>query len=228
MRRVVPIALSFAVVALVLGLPLLHYRATYEQSRRLRVVTDGKFYRSGQLTAEGFREAHRKYGFKTVINLQEEARDPLIPIRCFQKPSVRQNELLASMGVQAKTIDGGVLDLKDPDWPPEFRPPMVDEFLEILDNPENYPILIHCKAGLHRTGLMTAIYRIEYEHKPIAEVVDELRANGFGTFAATDANCYLKRLIVDYEPGVRWPNGKPGEPKADGRPSVGTDAEGAR
>jgi tyrosine-protein phosphatase SIW14 len=209
-RAVLSWILGIAVVALVLGLPALHYRIEYDQTKRLRVVTDGKFLRSGQLTAEGFREAHRKYGYKSVINLQEEAVDPLIPERAFRKPSIRQKAVLDELKVNYFQIDGGVLDHVD--WPADLRPPMLDEFLEILDNPKNYPILIHCKAGLHRTGLMTAIYRMEYEKKSVAEVVEELKANGFGTFAATDGNFYLRKLILDYVPGQRWPQGKLAKP----------------
>jgi protein tyrosine/serine phosphatase len=206
LRRFVSIALAVLVTALVIGLPVMHYRAGYDQSKRLRVVTDGRFYRSGQLTAEGFRDAHAKYGFKTVINLQEEARDPLIPLRAFGKPKVRQSEVLAALDVKAITIDGGELEIEGKqNLPDDYRPPVVDEFLKILDDPENYPILIHCKAGLHRTGLMTAIYRMEYEHRSVAEVMEELKANGFGTFAATEANVYVKHLIQGYRPGVRRP-----------------------
>ena len=204
LRRFVPRILAVLALALIVGLPVLHYRAGYDQSKRLRVVTDGRFYRSGQLTAEGFRAAHAKYGFKTVINLQEEARDPLIPVKAFGKPAVRQSQVLGELGVKSITIDGGELEIDGKkDLPEDYRPPVVDEYLALLDDPENYPILIHCKAGLHRTGLMTAIYRMEYEHRTPGEAMDELRANGFGTFAATEANVYVKHLISGYRHGVR-------------------------
>ena len=213
-----------AVLAFViLGLPGLYYRYTYEQSKRLRVVTAGKFYRSGQLPASGFREAAAKYGIKTVINLQEEAHDPLIPERAFAKSSVRQSDALAAINVNAIALDGGVLE----DSPqPGQRPAVIDEFLEVIDGirdkywkrGEAHAVLIHCKAGLHRTGLLTAIYRLEYEDRSLTEVIEELKANGFGTYAATDANDYIKRFLIDYRKGVRWPGGKPAKPspKPDG------------
>ena len=216
-RAAPPWILGLLIAAIVLGLPGLHYRYTYEQSKRLRVVTDGKFYRSGQLPASGFRDASRRYGIKTVINLQEEARDPLIPERAFAKPSVRQSDVLAGIGVNAISLDGGVLE-DDPQ--PGSRPAVIDEFLELIDGIRDtywnhnipHPILIHCKAGLHRTGLLTAIYRLEYEDRTLPEVIEELKANGFGTYAATGANDYVKRFLLDYQKGVRRPGGKPAKP----------------
>ena len=206
-RAAVPWLLGVFVVAATLGLPGLYYRATYEHGRRLRVVADGVLYRCGQLPAAGFRHAHRKYGFRTVVNLQEEARDPLLPPSVFQKPSIRETEVLADLGVKYLCLDGGVLD--HPDLAPGSRPAVIDEFLAVMDKPENHPVLIHCKAGLHRTGLMAAVYRMEYEGRTAGDAMEELKANGFGTFAATDGNAYVQRYVTDFRPKVRWPNGKP-------------------
>ena len=36
-------------------------------------------------------------------------------------------------------------------------------FFEIMDNPANYPVLIHCYHGVGRAELYSALYRIEYE-----------------------------------------------------------------
>ena len=208
-------ALGILIGAMVLLLPLVHYRATYEHSRRLRLVTDrdvelpdGRMvhhtvYRSGQLTAAGFRDAIRRYQIRTVVNLQEEARDPLIPTGVFRKPTVRQSDVLNDLHVNYVALDGGVLDHPDAPGVAGGRPLVIDQFLELVDKPENHPILFHCKAGLHRTGLIAAIYRMEYDRRPITAAVEELKANGFGTFAATDGNVYLERFIYQFRPGQR-------------------------
>ncbi len=39
---------------------------------------------------------------------------------------------------------------------PEHRPETIDEFLKLMDDPESYPVLLHCRAGLHRTGVLVA------------------------------------------------------------------------
>jgi protein tyrosine phosphatase (PTP) superfamily phosphohydrolase (DUF442 family) len=188
-----------AVAAFVVGVPAAYYRASYAHAKRLRVVTDGKVYRCGQLTAEGFREAVRRYDIKTIVNLQEEARDPLIPERWQAKPSVRESEVCTELGVKYVALDGGVLD--HPGQDPGSRPKVIDDFLALVKDPANQPVLFHCKAGLHRTGLIAAVYRMECEGRTKAEAVRELRANGFGTFAATDGNDYINRFIVDFIPG---------------------------
>jgi protein tyrosine phosphatase (PTP) superfamily phosphohydrolase (DUF442 family) len=190
-----------AVAAFVIGVPAAHFRATYAHAKRLRVVTDGKLYRCGQLTADGFRDAVRRYGIKTVVNLQEEARDPLIPERWQAKPSVRESEVCAELGVKYVSLDGGVLD--DPGQDPGSRPRIIDDFLSVVTDAANQPVLFHCKAGLHRTGLLAAVYRIDQENWSKARAVRELRANGFGTFAATEGNEYIKRFIVDLKTGGR-------------------------
>ena len=33
-----------------------------------------------------------------------------------------------------------------------------------MDNPDNYPVLIHCYHGVGRAEMYSAIYRIEYEN----------------------------------------------------------------
>ena len=36
-------------------------------------------------------------------------------------------------------------------------------FTEIMDNKDNYPVLIHCYHGTGRAEMYSALYRIEYE-----------------------------------------------------------------
>lgn len=190
--------LSALIILVVVGVPLAYYRAVYTHAKRLRVVEDGKLYRSGQLSGDGLRDAIRRYNIRTIINLQEEARDPLVRNRWLGSKRELQSEICQELGVNLITLDGGVLDHPGDDM--GSQPPVIEDFLNILDEPANYPILFHCKAGLHRTGLLCAVYRMEYEGRSKAAVVRELRANGFGTFGATEANEYVKRFILDYSP----------------------------
>ncbi len=67
---------GLTIAALVIGVPIVRYRAVYDHARRLREVDPGILYRSGCLTADGFADAVKRYGIKTIVNLQDEFPDP--------------------------------------------------------------------------------------------------------------------------------------------------------
>ena len=81
---------------------------------------------------------------------------------------------------------------------PAARPRVIDEFLALMDDPANRPVLLHCKAGLHRTGVLVAVYRMEYDGWDPSAAVAELKANGFGDVACTAANDYIQQYILNY------------------------------
>ena len=189
--------LGVAIIVLIVGPPVALFRAKYATAKRFREVTPDRFYRSGQMTASGFRDAIDRYGIKTVINLQHENPDPHMPERWLGKPSVRESELCKELGVKYVLLTPDILpkpnDLTKP-------PPVVDEYLSILDDESNYPILLHCKAGLHRTGRLTAIYRMEYQGWSVGESLRELRANGYGFIASSEADEFVIQFIQNYKP----------------------------
>lgn len=222
-RAAVAWVLGAVLVAVVVGVPTAHWRVGYDQSKRLRVVTDGRVYRSGQMTADGFREAIRKYSLRTVLNLQSsdddksgkvDLADPLLPKTPFGGPRRKESEVVADAGAAYVQIDCNTLDRTGPNGYPEI----LDKVYEVFDDERNYPILIHCKAGLHRTGLVTAAYRMEYEGRTRSEALEELRANGFGEFKATDANVYIKAGIHEFSVRKRTDSRppKPTKPAAEG------------
>ncbi|MBI3407568.1 MAG: dual specificity protein phosphatase family protein [Planctomycetes bacterium] len=192
-------AMGAGIGLLIAVVPFVYYRHTYTYAKRLRVVTPGLVYRSGCLTADGFRDAIRKLNIRTVINLQEESPDPRLAKNYFNSSSIRESELCDELGVKfhfifVETLDAGEAPLKQPDT--------IGEFLKIMDDPDAYPVLIHCRAGLHRTGCLVAAYRMEYECWPWHKALRELKNHGFGEFVSTSANDYIVQYILDYRP--RW------------------------
>ena len=79
MLNVVRWVLAVFVAVLVMGPPLIAYRLQYIHAKRFREVIPGRIYRSGQMTADGFRDAIERYRIKTVVNLQHEDPDPCSP-----------------------------------------------------------------------------------------------------------------------------------------------------
>jgi len=60
----------------------------------------------------------------------------------------------------------------------------VAEFLKIANDAANQPIYVHCKGGRHRTGLVTAVYRMTHDgwnfDKAFAEMMKYDFGYGFG------------------------------------------------
>ncbi|AWM36111.1 Tyrosine phosphatase family protein [Gemmata obscuriglobus] len=197
MRNGLRWVLGCVVAALVLGAPVALYRAQYIQAKRFREVEPGRLYRSGQMTAAGFREAVDRYGIKTVVNLQHEEPDPLLPDHWLGKGQVRESELCAQLGVRYRLLTPDILP---PGNQLDWEPPAVKQWRDLLDDESNYPVLLHCKAGLHRTGRLTAIYRMEYRGWSPGEALRELRANGYGYVAASEGDEFVIQFVQNYKP----------------------------
>lgn len=196
--------LAGAVAVLVTLVPAVHFRWVYTHSKRLREVTPGRFYRSGELTADGFIDAIIRFQFRTIVNLQDEYPDPDLSLSYFSNGTIKESELCRQWGVNYVYIPP---DLLPPDQVPPRRPAAIDRFLKLLDEPSTYPVLIHCRAGLHRTGIMTAIYRMEYDGLTPLQAIREMKANGFAEWPCTSANAYITQYILTYERGVRRDEG---------------------
>jgi len=194
--------LGMALAAFVTVVPIVQYRWTYTHSKRLREVTAGKFYRSGEMTAPGFREAVARLKIRTIVNLQDEYPDPVLPEGYFYGGHIRESELCRQMGVRYVYIPPDLIPRR---LVPVLRPAALDRFLKLLDDPSVYPVLIHCRAGLHRTGVMTAVYRMEHCGWTPHQAIEEMKWNGFGEWPCTDANDYITQYILTYQPGLRKP-----------------------
>jgi protein tyrosine/serine phosphatase len=96
-------------------------------------------------------------------------------------------------------------DLQPRTTPGGPRPKVIDEFLKIMDGPDTYPALIHCKAGLHRTGVLCAVWRMEYDGWNNGQAFVELREHGFGNTACTRSNDYVSQYVLDYKPRTGQP-----------------------
>src|SRR6266446_3901083 len=207
MERKVPSMLAFTrwtlgsvLAVLVTVVPIVQYRWTYTHSKRLREVIPGKFYRSGEMTAPGFREAVSDLGIRTIINLQDEYPDPALPEGYFFGGSICESELCRQLGVRYVYIPPDLIPRR---LVPVMRPADIDRFLKLLDVPAVYPVLIHCRAGLHRTGVMAAVYRMEYCGWSPHQAIEEMKWNGFGEWPCTDANDYITQYVLSYERGLR-------------------------
>ncbi len=204
MTSALRVFLSVCIFGIVVVFPIVHYRAVYSHGKRLRPIEVGRVYRSGQLTAAGFEDAVARHGIRTIVNLQNDNLDPDVQLQFRSSGTIKESELCASMGVRYIALSPDLIPRRQAG---EARPTVIEDFLAVMDDPANYPVLFHCKAGLHRTGLLAAIYRMEYQGWTMGEAYRELKAHGFGDWACTAANDYVQQYLLMYQPGVRQPSG---------------------
>lgn len=151
---------------------------------RFLVVTPGVLYRSGQLTPERLEAVLERYAIRTVVNLRSPEGEG------SAEWHRREAEVCSRRGVEL--VD---LPMED-DRPP--APERVAAWLELFETPGRLPILVHCKHGVVRTGMMVGIYEIERLGRDPRRVLDELPA--FGHDLGAPENRFFRDLILGYTP----------------------------
>ena len=163
--------LGFLVVALLVGGPFAYSRHRQAQYRNFRVVEDGKLYRSGQMSLSALHNTIDAYGIRTVISLRYASKDG------EKAPDWQEEEFCRNQGIRYIRIRPREWKADDEGTIPAQEP--VDQFLRTMDDPAVYPVLIHCFAGMHRTGSYCALYRMEYQHWNNGEAMQELKDLGY-------------------------------------------------
>jgi protein tyrosine/serine phosphatase len=124
------------------------------------VVKPGILYRSGQLNEAQLTEAVRRYGIRTVVS--------------FQLPG---KEMEAERAL-ARRLRIGFVNFPMPGdgfgEEAQFR-----KVLEVVDDPDRRPVLVHCARGTCRTGSAIALYRFERDGWTIQDVAAELRRQSY-------------------------------------------------
>lgn len=88
-------------------------------------------------------------------------------------------------------------------------PETVEQFFSLVEDPRRWPILIHCQGGIHRTGLLSALYRIQYQGWSAAAAIAEMEDLWFD-WTVRDRE-ELKRYLREYQPDPqrRVPRARP-------------------
>ena len=123
-------------------------------NHNFETITEGKVYKSGVIPPEELPEYIKKHNIKSVVDLRfpgtaDEINNPEIP-----------EELTAEKEVIAKMKGINYFNNGSDQVPNQHN---LDVFFKIMDNPDNYPVLIHCYHGVGRAEMYSALYKIEYE-----------------------------------------------------------------
>lgn len=166
---------------LLAGILFVQSLATYGQSfntARVRIENFGKindnYYRGSQPLADHFTQL-KALGIKTVIDLRQD--------------SVKQaSEWARTVGLHYVNIP---LTTKRAASEEQTK-----YFLELVNDQANWPVYVHCKGGRHRTGEMTAIYRISRDGWSADQAYEEMKRYDF-----EDSFFYprtLKKYVYSY------------------------------
>jgi protein tyrosine/serine phosphatase len=72
---------------------------------------------------------------------------------------------------------------------------VIDKFLALVNDPANQPVYVHCMGGRHRTGAMTAVYRMTQDGWNADRAFSEMKQYKFGADFLHPA---LKSFVFDF------------------------------
>jgi protein tyrosine phosphatase len=123
-------------------------------NHNFETISEGKVYKSGVIPPDEIKDYVQKYHIKSIVDLRFPGTADLV-----NNPEIPE-ELTAEKEAVAK-IPGVNYFNNGSDQVPNQK--NLDTFFQIMDNPDNYPVLIHCYHGVGRAEMYSALYRIEYE-----------------------------------------------------------------
>ena len=71
------------------------------------------------------------------------------------------------------------------------------QFFKIVNDPANQPVFVHCAGGRHRTGTMTALYRMTFDGWTPAQAYNEMKQYRFEGFPDHPV---LRNYVYAYHP----------------------------
>jgi protein tyrosine phosphatase (PTP) superfamily phosphohydrolase (DUF442 family) len=122
----------------------------YQQHHRYKhfaVHEPGMVYRSAWVEPDVMSELIEKYQIRAVINLCN-------PGEMGEQRWIDQRRAVTNAGARLIELPMPLTINADD--------PIIDEHLEVLADPNNYPMLIHCQHGVTRTAKLLTIYDIVF------------------------------------------------------------------
>jgi len=153
---------------------------------------DDNYYRGGQPKREDYARL-AALGIKTVVNLRQGGPDD-------------EQTLVENTGMKFYSIP---MNASDP--PSEIT---LHQFFQVVNDPANQPVFVHCEDGHIRTGVMTAAYRITHDGLTAGQAYAEMKQYHFHSFRHHGLKRHhaLKHFVYRYYDSIhsRQPMAKAG------------------
>lgn len=160
--------------------PLIRHSGVAVNLANIRISNFGQinpqYYRGAQPQGSDYREL-AALGVKMVINLTSHD----------SKPDEQQVVQQAGMKYVQIPMTTSV--------PPTSE--QITQFLSLVNDPANQPVYVHCVGGKHRTGVMTAVYRMNQDGWSADQAFKEMKEYKFG---ADFLHPEFKKFVYEYHP----------------------------
>ncbi len=140
------------------------------------------YYRGGQPDDSDYVDL-AALGVKTLVNLtSDDAR-------------ANERELVESAGMSYVQIPMTTHEQPTPE--------KVAEFLSVVNDPARQPVYVHCVGGRHRTGVMSAVYRMTHDSWTPDQAFKEMKRYKFGAdFLHPEFKSFVYGYHTDATPAV--------------------------
>ncbi len=179
-RRGLRASVVAAMFALSLAIPAAAQNGAASNLSRIHINNFGKvnanYYRGAQPQGRDYADL-AALGVKTVIDLTDDDGEASEP------------SMVKSAGMQSFRIPMST-----------HQPPtqgQLSQFLKIVNDPANQPVYVHCVGGRHRTGVMTAAYRMTNEGWTADRAFSEMKQYKYG---ADFLHSEFKQFVYNFKP----------------------------
>jgi protein tyrosine phosphatase (PTP) superfamily phosphohydrolase (DUF442 family) len=164
---------------------------------RFEEISKDKVYKSALIKPQKLEGYLVKHNIKTVIDLLDPGvEDALNPAKQkhidAEDSAINHINKKNSLDIKHINIPSGQVPSKE----------TLTKFFEVLDDKNNYPVLIHCYHGTGRAQIYSAIYRLEYENWNNEDARHKTRflVEGFGYRSSFSKGKVKGDFLINYKP----------------------------
>jgi protein tyrosine/serine phosphatase len=151
-----------ALVLFILFAAFVYRSSVFRITKNFSVVDEGRLFRSAQLNESEMAELVEKYQIKTVISLRGSPDETF-----FYKAEAQTLDKL--------NVKFEYLGMSDNHYPHQDE---VNRLLKIFKKGA-YPMLIHCRVGADRTGMVAGLYKKLIMNQPVEKALEELSLSNY-------------------------------------------------